>query len=64
MRAMTFAGSERTVLSIDDIGAYDHVLQSACVRKLQDVLQLQGLLLCCAVDLRRSDFIRLGRQKM
>ena len=44
IRAITDANPRATVLSIDGIGAYDHVLRSAMLTKLADVPQLQGLI--------------------
>ena len=44
IRAMTDADPECTVLSIDGIGAYDHILRSAFLTKLHNVPELQGLL--------------------
>ena len=45
VRAATDADPRATVLSIDGIGAYDHVLRSAMMsKKLLDVPGLQGLL--------------------
>ena len=40
----TDADLECTVLSIDGIGAYDHILRSAFLTKLHNVPELQGLL--------------------
>ena len=44
IRAMTDDDPECTVLSIDGIGAYDHILRSAFLTKLHNVPALQGLL--------------------
>ena len=44
IRAVTDANTMCTVLSIDGIGAYDHVYQSAMLAKLREVPSLQGLL--------------------
>ena len=44
IRAMTDADPECTVLSIDGVGAYDHVLRSSFLTKLHQVPSLQGLL--------------------
>ena len=44
VRAMTDANPECTVLSIDGVGAYDHVLRSSFLSKLHSVPSLQGLL--------------------
>ena len=44
IRAMTDADPECTVLSIDGVGAYDHVLRSSFLAKLHSVPSLQGLL--------------------
>ena len=44
IRAVTDANSMCTVLSIDGIGAYDHVYRSAMLAKLHEVPSLQGLL--------------------
>ena len=44
IRALTDADLTATVLSIDGIGAYDHVLRSAMMSKLFDVPCLRGLL--------------------
>ena len=41
---MTDADPECTVLSIDGVGAYDHVLRSSFLSKLHSVPSLQGLL--------------------
>ena len=42
--AITDANPRATVLSIDGIGAYDHVLRSAMLTKLAEVPQLHGLI--------------------
>ena len=44
IRALTDADPTATVLSMDGIGAYDHVLRSAMMSKLHDVPCLRGLL--------------------
>ena len=44
VRAMTDADPNATILSIDGIGAYDHVLRSAMMSKLYSVPELRGLL--------------------
>ena len=44
IRALTDANPMTTVLSIDSIGAYDHVYRSAFLKKLHSVPSLQGLL--------------------
>ena len=44
VRAMTDAHSTSTVLSIDGIGAYDHVFRSAMLSKLHSEPRLHGLL--------------------
>ena len=44
IRAVTDANPMCTVLSIDGIGAYDHVYRSAMLAKLHEVPSLQGLL--------------------
>ena len=43
IRASADANPRATVLSIDGIGGYDHVLRSAMLTKLVEVPQLQGL---------------------
>ena len=44
IRALTDANPLTTILSIDGIGAYDHVYRSAFLKKLLNVPSLQGLL--------------------
>ena len=44
VRLMTDADAQATALSIDGIGAYDHVLRSAIMEKLHSVPGLRGLL--------------------
>ena len=44
VRAVTDANLEATVLSIDGIGAYDHVYRSAMMARLLEVTSLHGLL--------------------
>ena len=44
IRSLTDANRAATVLSIDGIGAYDHVHRSAMVAKLLEVPSLRGLL--------------------
>ena len=44
VRAATDEKPEATVLSIDGVGAYDHVHRSAMMAKLRDTQSLQGLL--------------------
>ena len=44
IRALTDANPMTTVLSIDGIGAYDHVYRSAFLKKLHSVASLHGLL--------------------
>ena len=44
IRAFTDADPQCTVLSIDGVGAYDHVLRSSFLQKLHSVPSLQGLL--------------------
>ena len=44
VRFATDANPEATVLSIDGVGAYDHVYRSAMMEKLLEVPSLQGLL--------------------
>ena len=44
VRAMTDAHSTSTVLSVDGIGAYDHVFRSAMLSKLHSEPHLHGLL--------------------
>ena len=44
IRAITDYDPNRTVLSIDGVGAYDHVLRSAMLSKLHEVESLRGLL--------------------
>ena len=43
-RVATDQNTEATVLSIDGVGAYDHVLRSLMMSKLRDTPSLQGLL--------------------
>ena len=44
VRVATDQNTEATVLSIDGVGAYDHVLRSSMMSKLRDTASLQGLL--------------------
>ena len=44
VRVMTDADPDATILSIDGVGAYDHVLRSAMMNKLHDVPGLRALL--------------------
>ena len=44
IRAMAYANPECTVLPIDGVGAYDHVLRSSFLTKLNDVPSLRDLL--------------------
>ena len=44
MRAMTDLNSRATVLFVDGIGAYDHVLRSSMLGKLLEVPRLRGLI--------------------
>ena len=44
VRVATEADAEATVLSIDGIGAYDHVHRSAMLNKLLEIPGLRGLL--------------------
>ena len=44
VRAATDENPEATVLSIDGVGAHDHVYRSAMMAKLRDTPSLQGLL--------------------
>ena len=44
IRAMTDLNPRTTVLSIDGVGAYDHVFRSSMLRKLHEVGNLRGLL--------------------
>ena len=44
IRAVTEADHHATVLSIDGVGAYDHVYRAAVMEKLHQVPSLQGLL--------------------
>ena len=44
IRVVTDANPEDTVLSIDGIGAYDHVYRSAMTTRLLEVTSLHGLL--------------------
>ena len=43
IRAMTDLNSRATVLSVDGIGAYDHVLRSSMLGKLLEVPRLRAL---------------------
>ena len=45
VRVATDQNTEATVLSIDGVGAYDHVLRSSMMSKLRDTPSLQGLFL-------------------
>ena len=44
VRAMTDLNPRTTVLSIDGVGAYDHVFRSSMLRKLYEVENLRRLL--------------------
>ena len=45
IRALTDADVAATVLSIDGVGAYDHIHRNAMLSKLHEVTLLQALLL-------------------
>ena len=62
IRAMTDDDPECTVLSIDGIGAYDHILRSAFLTKLHQRARTPRPLAVCPVNSRQEHQLRLGRQ--
>ena len=58
--AATDQNTEATVLSIDGVGAYDHVLRSSMMSKLRDTPSLQGLLLFVRAVYSRPSCYKYG----
>ena len=57
---MTDLDPRLTVLSIDGIGAYDHVFRSACLEKLLEVEAIATLVAIRAISVLRNFRISLG----